>query len=142
MSVTKPITLDETLQRVATAAETMASKMNNQYTKAEVDSALALKANQTKLNYMQYTISTSSWSSATTTVNGTAYYTYVVSINAVYDEHPKVSIGSTSILPSAAEQDAFDCIAQAYADSAANTLTLYAEFVPTSNFVILVQGVA
>lgn len=93
-------------------------------------------------SYKTYTVSASSWSSTKTTVDGTEYYTYQIAVNSIYDDHPAVFIGASGKLPTENEQTAFDCVKQTYADSSAKTLTLYAESVPTSNFVILVQGVA
>lgn len=94
--------------------------------------------------YKTYTIATGSWSATTSTIDGTAYYTYSIALNAVSDDHPTVSIGASSgaTLPTEAQQAAYDCLKNAYASSTAKTLTLYAEDLPESDFVIIVKGVS
>lgn len=91
-------------------------------------------------NVKTITISTSGWSSSTTTVNDSAYYTYKVTGLTIADENPDISIGVSGTLPTAAEQTAYECIK--YAVASGSTLTLYADSKPTSAFVINVRGVA
>lgn len=86
------------------------------------------------------TVSTSGWASSTTTVNGSAYYTYEVTGLTVYDQNPDISIGASGTLPTSAEQAAYECLK--YGIVSGTTLTLYADAKPTSAFVINVRGVA
>lgn len=88
------------------------------------------------------TVSPTGWSTSATTINGTAYYTYAVTGLTIDDDHPEVSIGvsGTATLPTADEQTAFECIK--YGVASGSTLTLYAESVPETSFVINVRGVS
>lgn len=90
-----------------------------------------------------FTISTSNWSSSTSTVNGTAYYTYTVTLKNVSDKHPEVLCGPTSgTLPTAAETKAFGYVNHITVDADNLTMKLYATTKPTSNFAIIVKGVS
>ena len=84
------------------------------------------------------TISASDWSSATTDVNGTAYYTATKQLAEVYDAHPDIMIGATGLLPTEAEKKAFGAVS--YVTVSGTTLKLYAAKKPTSDFVIIVKG--
>ncbi len=84
------------------------------------------------------TISASDWSSATTDVNGTAYYTATKQLAEVYDAHPDIMIGATGLLPTEAEKKAFGVVS--YVTITGTTLKLYAKNKPTSDFVIIVKG--
>ena len=97
---------------------------------------------QNKHAWVSFTIATGSWSSTTTTVDGKAYYTYTISLSNVYEDHPTIVCGAAGTLPTEAEATAFALLKYAYSDGTAKTLKLYAESVPASNFVILVNGVA
>ena len=88
-----------------------------------------------------FAIAVATWSAATTTIDGTAYYTYVVSLTAVNTDVPDVMIGAVDTLPTADEQAAFNCIKYAVVDDVAKTLTLYAEILPASLFYVKVRGV-
>ena len=90
----------------------------------------------------QFAIAVASWSSSTTTVDGTAYYTYTVTLTNVYKPIPSVCIGSSSVLPTADEQTAYNCIKYSTVDADTLTLKLYAESVPTSAFYVKVIGAA
>lgn len=88
----------------------------------------------------KFAITTASWSTDATTVNSIAYYTYTITLTAVYDAYPEVFIGYDTP-PTADEQDAYNCIKYASVDAETLKLTLYAESVPTADFNIRVRGV-
>ena len=60
----------------------------------------------------------------------------------VYKPIPSVCIGSSSVLPTADEQTAYNCIKYSTVDADTLTLKLYAESVPTSAFYVKVIGAA
>lgn len=99
-------------------------------------------ADMVGLGVKSITVSPTGWSTSATTINGTAYYTYAVTGLTIDDDHPEVSIGvsGTATLPTADEQTAFECIK--YGVASGSTLTLYAESVPETSFVINVRGVS
>lgn len=90
-----------------------------------------------------FTIAVASWSTATTTVNGTAYYTYVISLTAVNASTPDIMIAcaATDDLPTADQQSAYDLINYGVCDSTALTVTLYAESLLTADIYIKIRGV-
>ena len=100
----------------------------------------ALNTNLTKIvSASVFTIPITDWVS--TTIDGMAYYTYVISLTSVNTDVPDVMIGAADTLPTSAEQDAYNCIKYAIVDASALTLKLYAKSVPTANFYIRVKGV-
>lgn len=118
---------------------------------SEVSRAKAAEANlsseQTSLfnkhSIAKITISTSgTWTSAT--VNGESVYTYSIPLTAVYADIPTVSLAAsgTNIFPTAEEQKAYSLVQYVTVDSDTKTLKLYVTAVPTSDFVINVEGVA
>ena len=118
---------------------------------SEVSRAKAAEANlsseQTSLSnkhsIAKITISTSgTWTS--TTVNGESVYTYSIPLTAVYADIPTISLAAsgTNIFPTAEEQKAYSLVQYVTVDSDTKTLKLYVTAVPTSDFVINVEGVA
>ena len=106
----------------------------------------ALNTNVTALQHkhgeVSYTIAHANWSASTTTLNGKAYYTYSISLTNVYEDHPGIIEGAAGTLPTEAEDTAYALMKHATVNDTAKTLTLYAESVPKSDFVIIVRGVA
>lgn len=84
------------------------------------------------------TITTSNWSSATTTVNGSAYYTCKKTLTSVASAHPTVICGTADTLPSDNEQDAFGCIKWVTVDTSTNVITFYALQKPSASAVVTV----
>ena len=83
------------------------------------------------------------WSSTTTTIDGTAYYTNVMSFTKIHANHPDVNIAPTgsAVLPTAAERKAFGQIATTgYMVASGNNITAYSQEKPTSSFSIIVKG--
>ena len=118
---------------------------------SEVSRAKSAEANlsseQTSLSnkhsIAKITISTSgTWTSAT--VNGESVYTYSIPLTAVYADIPTISLAAsgTNIFPTAEEQEAYSLVQYVTVDSDTKTLKLYVTAVPTSDFVINVEGVA
>lgn len=90
-------------------------------------------------------VRTSGWSSATTTVDGTAYYTNTVSVADLFDSHPDVNLDAAPgrTIPTVAQREAFGIVAKGgyiTADKTAKTLTLYAQEKPTADFYIFIKG--
>lgn len=88
-----------------------------------------------------FTILASNWGNATT-INTTTYYPYVINLTKIYDVHPVIGIGASGVLPTDAEQEAFNAWKYAVVDDVNLTLTLYAEEIPTNDFTIVTKGVA
>ena len=83
----------------------------------------------------------SNWTSDTTSQSGTTLYKKQVSLNHVY-ANPSVDIGAASgrVLPTIAEQEAYDLIQYVTVDTAIPCLYLYASDIPTYGFYINVEG--
>lgn len=84
------------------------------------------------------TLTVAGWSATTTTVNGTDYYTQAVTPTKIYWDHPEIYIDG-DILPTKAEQEAYDCIDYAYSDG--TTVTFYASELPTLDVKVVIKGV-
>ena len=90
------------------------------------------------------TLSSASWSASPTTMNGTDYYTYTVSVAKVWDVAPVCMLApydSGQVLPSKDESNAFNNIAYVVGNTTNNTVTFYATVAPTRNLKITVKGV-
>ena len=87
-------------------------------------------------------VTTQSWTQNTTSQSGTTLYKKQVSLNHVY-ANPSVDIGSASgsVLPTTAQQEAYDLIQYVTVDTTVPCLYLYASDIPTDGFYINVEGV-
>lgn len=90
---------------------------------------------------VELTIPVSGWSSNTTAVNGTDYYTYsTTSITGISNPHPTIVCSSASgVLPSAEEKMAFDNIYFVTVDTSSSKITFYAPTKPNSTVVLIVK---
>ena len=88
---------------------------------------------------VKLTIPVSGWSSNTTAVNGTDYYTYsTTSITGISNPHPTIICSSASgVLPSAEERMAFDNIYFVTVDTSSSKITFYAPTKPKSTVVLI-----
>lgn len=87
----------------------------------------------------QFSVSTSGWTTDTSSQSGTTLYKKSVALSHVYVDTPTVDIGATGVLPTAAQQEAYDLLQYATVDG--TTLYLYASDIPTTAFYINVEGV-
>ena len=90
-----------------------------------------------------FEVTTSSWSQDTTSQSGSTLYKKSVTLSHVYVENPSVEIGaaSGSVLPTTAQQTAYDLLKYVTCDSTVPCLYLYATDIPTDTFYINVEGV-
>lgn len=85
-------------------------------------------------------VATTGWTSDTTSQSGTTLYKKTIALSHVYVDAGavEVSIGASGVLPTVAQQEAFDLLQ--YTTINGTTLTLYASAVPTTAFYINVEG--
>lgn len=97
-------------------------------------------ANKHKVS--NFEVSTTGWTSDTTSQSGTTLYKKQVSLSHVY-ANPSVDIGASTgnVLPTTAEQSAYDLVQYVTFDDTVPCLYLYASDTPTSAFNIDVEGV-
>lgn len=83
------------------------------------------------------------WSTDTTSQSGVTLYKKAVSLSHVYVDEPSIDIGAGTgyVLPTTAEQTAYDLIQYATCDDTVPCLYLYASAIPTTAFYIKVTGV-
>ena len=97
---------------------------------AELDTSVKVKVDVSK------------WSVSPTTISSKPYYKASISVSKVVDSVPEISVtGATGVIPTEAEQEAFNCIKYAGIDKDANTINLYAEEKPVVAFSIIIKGV-
>ena len=125
------------------AVYTEVSTLNNALmNKADVSTVTALSNTVTNNHKVtQFQVSTSSWTSDTTSQSGTTLYKKSIALNHVYVDSPSVDIGSTGVLPTTAQQTAYNLLQYVTVDSAIPCLYLYASDIPTDSFYINVEGV-
>ena len=110
------------------------SKTNQQLT-----STITALDNKHKVTLLS--VNTSSWTADTTSQSGTTLYKKSIALNHVYVESPSVDIGASGVLPTTAQQTAYDLLEYVTCDSAVPCLYLYASAIPTDAFYINVEGV-
>ena len=86
------------------------------------------------------TVTALSNTSDTTSQSGTTLYKKSIALNHVYVDSPSVDIGSTGVLPTVAQQEAYNLLQYVTVDSAIPCLYLYASDIPTDSFYINVEG--
>lgn len=86
-------------------------------------------------------VTTSGWTADSTSQSGTTLYKKAISLNHIYVDSPSVDIGaaSGSVLPTAAQQTAYDLLQYVTVDG--TTMYLYASEIPTDTFYIQIEGV-
>lgn len=89
-----------------------------------------------------FAVDTTGWVADTTSQSGTTLYKKSVSFSHVY-ANPSVDIGSATgnVLPTTAEQTAYDLVQYVTCDDTVPCLYLYASDIPTDTFYINVGGV-
>lgn len=97
-------------------------------------------ANKHKVS--NFEVSTTGWTSDTTSQSGTTLYKKQVTLSHIY-AHPSVDVGASTgnVLPTTAEQAAYDLVQYVTFDDTVPCLYLYASDTPTSAFNIDVEGV-
>lgn len=105
-----------------------------------IDEEVAIVNNKHKVN--TFAVDTTGWVADTTSQSGTTLYKKSVSVSHVY-ANPSVDIGSATgnVLPTTAEQTAYDLIQYVTCDDTVPCLYLYASNIPTDTFYINVGGV-
>lgn len=81
------------------------------------------------------------WSTTTSAQSGTTLYKKAISLSHVYVESPTVDIGSSGVLPTVAQQEAYNLLQYVTVDDTVPCLYLYASAIPTTAFYISVKGV-
>lgn len=111
----------------------------------KVNSELGGKASLTDLanssKSTSLTVNTTNWVEDTTSQSGTTLYKKQISLNHVYVDCPNVDIGASGVLPTTAEQEAYNLIQYVTVDDTVPCLYLYASEVPSNSFYINVGGV-
>lgn len=131
-----------TISNLVNVAPVIDSVNNALTNKADVSTVTALSNTVTNNRKVtQFTVDTSSWVSDTTSQSGTTLYKKSIALNHVYVDSPSVDIGSTGVLPTTAQQDAYNLLQYVTVDSAIPCLYLYASDIPTDSFYINVEGV-
>jgi hypothetical protein len=97
--------------------------------------------NLVKVNTFE--VSTIGWVEDVISQSGVSLYKKQVSLNHVYVESPSIDIGSASgsVLPTTAQQEAYDLVQYCTVDTTVPCLYLYASDIPTDGFYINVGGV-
>lgn len=94
-----------------------------------------------KLKVTSKQVGTSGWATDTTSQSGTTLYKKSISLSHVYVDSPSVDIGaaSGSVLPTAAQQTAYDLLQYVTVDG--TTMYLYGSDIPTDAYYINIEGV-
>lgn len=107
--------------------------------------ALDAKASTTDVNnkhkVSNFEVSTTGWTADTTSQSGTTLYKKQITLNHAYSESPSVDIGSNGVLPTVAQQEAYNLLQYVTVDDTVPCLYLYASDIPTDAFYINVEGV-
>ena len=90
-----------------------------------------------------FAVDLTNWTLDTTSQSGTTLYKKQISVTKVSVESPSVDIGAGTgyVLPTSAEQEAYDLLQYVTVDDTVPCLYLYASDIPTTAFYIKVTGV-
>lgn len=102
---------------------------------------LAIDSITEQLKVTQFSVPITGWTSDTTSQSGTTLYKKQISLTAVYTERPEIDIGSSGVLPSVAQQEAYNLLKYVTVDDTVPCLYLYASKIPSTAFYINVKGV-
>lgn len=83
-------------------------------------------------------VATTGWTSDTTSQSGTTLYKKTISLSHVYVTSPIVDIGASGVLPTTAQQEAYDLLS--YVTINGTTLTLYGTAIPSTSYYINITG--
>ena len=120
---------------------------NKVWSSTKVSTELSGKASATALinsnKVSTFEVSTSSWSADTTSQSGITLYKKSISLSHVYTDSMGADIGcgSGSVLPTNAEQEAYNLLQYVTCDDTVPCLYLYASAIPETAFYIKVKGV-
>lgn len=95
--------------------------------------------NKPVLNVTTKSVATTGWTSTTTAQSGTTLYKKTIALSHVYVTSPTVDIGASGVLPTVAEQEAYDLLS--YVTINGTTLTLYGTAIPSTSYYINITGV-
>lgn len=84
-------------------------------------------------------VATTGWTSDTSSQSGTTLYKKTIALSHVYVTSPIVDIGASGVLPTTAQQQAYDLLQ--YVTINGTTLTLYGTAIPSTAYYINITGV-
>lgn len=79
------------------------------------------------------------WSADTTSQSGTTLYKKTIALSHVYVDSPSIDIGASGVLPTTAQQEAYDLLQ--YVTINGTTLTLFGSAIPSTAYYINITGV-
>ena len=106
-------------------------------TNTEISNVSTAQNNKHKVTSKQ--VATTGWTSDTTSQSGTTLYKKTIALSHVYVTSPIVDIGASGVLPTTAQQQAYDLLQ--YVTINGTTLTLYGSAIPTTAYYINITGV-
>ena len=141
LSNKQPKTLDTSLTIDGTTETTVEGALGALVTSNAAKATTTTVNNKHKVS--SFEVTTSSWSQDTTSQSGTTLQKKTIALSHCYVDSPSVDIGaaSGSVLPTTAQQTAYNLLQYVTVDSAIPCLYLYASDVPTDAFYINVEGV-
>ena len=83
-------------------------------------------------------VATTGWTSDTSSQSGTTLYKKTIALSHVYVTSPIVDIGASGVLPTTAQQEAYDLLQ--YVTINGTTLTLYGSAIPSTAYYINITG--
>lgn len=95
--------------------------------------------NKPVLKVTTKSVATTGWTSTTTAQSGVTLYKKTITLSHVYVTSPIVDIGASGVLPTTAQQEAYDLLQ--YVTINGTTLTLYSSAIPSTTYYINITGV-
>ena len=132
---------DDTTHRVVT--DTEKSTWNSKASSSDLStlSTTVTNNNTAQNNKHKVTskqVATTGWTSDTTSQSGTTLYKKTITLSHVYVTSPIVDIGASGVLPTTAQQEAYDLLQ--YVTINGTTLTLYGSAIPSTAYYINITG--
>lgn len=123
---------------VQNAIDELKTLDDNKATIATVNTKASTTDVNNKHKVTTLSVATTGWTTDTTSQSGTTLYKKTIALSHVYVPSPTVDIGASGVLPTVAQQEAYDLLE--YVTINGTTLTLYASKIPSTAFYINVEG--
>lgn len=94
--------------------------------------------NKPVLKVTTKSVATTGWTPTTTAQSGVTLYKKTIALSHVYVTSPIIDIGASGVLPTVAQQEAYDLLQ--YVTVNGTTLTLYSSAIPTTAYYINITG--
>ena len=104
--------------------------------------AVIKEVENAEISSRRITVPANGWSANTVVIDGMALYVQTITVTAIYNEHPIISLGAAGTIPTQEEEATFSLIRAAIANVETNKITFYASSRPTNTVYVIAKEVS